>query len=493
MRKRVAVVGVNQETCSFNCVGTTLEDFKETYFKEGENVVNVPRGELVIGGFASAIKKEGHSLVGIVSTKAMSGGALTSKTFAELKRLVVKGIERVRGDVDAVFLALHGAMLAEDDLDTEGTILSEVRRLVGDGCFIGVTLDHHANVTRKMVEAADVMVGYETQPHHLPESGEKTAKVMLDIWNKGMNPQAALVKVPMLAPQDNFLTSDGPMRELFDLAREIERERGIVVASPFPTQPWLDAPDNGWGCLVYADSADQAREAAERLADKAWNLRESFWRSERLPLSELIAAVNAEPEGLVIVSDTGDAAFGGAPGDNMSVVAEILKHEPLGTALAPVVDRKAFEQAVERGVGNEATLEIGGEMSAGFSPKPSVTGVVKAISEPGELVAGDGRVFKTGGAALLESGALKLAVMARRDCSINHPALYERLGVDVGGVRMVVLKTGSNFQYFDKWRKRLLRADSPGATQSNLLAFDWKHMTRPIYPFDKIKDWRLKP
>ena len=159
-------------------------------------------------------------------------------------------------------------MAAENEPDPEGEFLSAVRQLVGPRCFIGTSMDHHANVTKKMVAAVDLMVGYETQPHNHPATGIKAARVMLDIWEKRRTPHAALVKVPMITPQDHFLTVAGPMKEWFDLAREIEKDPAVMVASPFPMQPWLDVPETGWSSLVYADSRDKAQACAEKLARK---------------------------------------------------------------------------------------------------------------------------------------------------------------------------------------------------------------------------------
>ena len=487
---KIAVAEISQETCSFNPVKTTLRDFEANYFKLGADVVNAARNDGVIGGFVSVMKPENCMLGGIVSAKAMPGGAISSETFAALKHMLLTGIEN-GGKFDAVFLALHGAMAAEDEPDTEGVIIGEVRKLVGKDCFIAISLDHHANVTRRMAAAADMMIGYETQPHELPASGVKTARVMIDVWRRKRTPHAALVKVPMLAPQDNFLTSGGPMKEWFDLAREIEKDPDVIAASTFPTQPWLDVPDNGWSCLVYADSAEKAQTCAEELAGKVWDLREKFWHSERLSLPEAIAAANAEPKGLVVISDTGDATFGGAPGDNMSIVAEMLKHDLRGEALVPVVDPSALVQALKAGIGRKTTLQIGGKMSAGFSPSLKITGLVKAVTEAGNLDLGDGINAKVGRSLLFECGNLKIAILEFRDYAINHPSLYHKLGLDVDKAQMVVLKTGSNFQYFKKYRSRLIRADSPGATQSDLTAFNWKHLTHPIYPFDNIKSWRI--
>jgi microcystin degradation protein MlrC len=488
MVKKIAVASIFQETCSFNSVKTTMEDFTNVYFKQGPDVVNVPANDWVTGGFVDVMKSRGVELEGIVALHDTAGGALSNATFAEIKEMLLSRLRKA-GRFDALFLALHGAMASEDEPDTEGVILSEVRELVGKECFLGVVLDHHANVTAKMVGAPDVMLAFETQPHDLPATGVKAARVMLDIWERSRTPHAALVKIPMLTPQDQFLTSGGPMKEWFDLAREIEKDPEVIVASTCPTQPWLDVPETGWSCLVYADRAEKAQACAERLARKAWDLRERFWLSARTSLAATIAAANTEARGLVVISDTGDSTYGGAPGDSTAIIAEMRKQGLNAPALIPVVDPAALEQAIQAGVGRTITLHLGGKMSPEFFATLEIEGVVRAIAGAAELDFGDGVTASGGRTVLFESGQMKIAILERRDRAINHPALYERLGVDVAGAKMVVLKTASNFQYFKKFQSRLIRADTPGATQSDLAAFHWRHISHPTYPFDAITEW----
>ena len=483
---KIAVGCIIQETCSFSPVKTTLRNFK---ISEGDEVVASADAGGVIGGFLGAMEHSDWGFKGTLNAQAMSGGSLSSSTLISLRKKLLKGLEKACG-ADAVFISLHGAMASEDEPDACGLILEDVRKLVGSRCFVAVELDHHANVTRRMVSAADVIAGYEKQPHDLAASGAKMARVMSDILKNGRKPHASLVKIPMIAPQDNFLTASGPMNEWFSLAREMEKDGEVIAASTFPTQPWLDAPDNGWSCLVYADSPEKARICAERLAAKAWRMRKEFWRSERLPLSETITEANSEPTGLVVISDTGDAVLGGAPGDNMSIAAEMLKHELKGTALVPVVAPDAFAKALNAGTGSKITLSLGGRMSAGFSPRIELSGTVRALAGAGSCKLDDGRTRPKGRSALFEHRNLKIAILELRDFSINHPSLYQGLGVDVAKAQMVVLKTGSNFQYFKEYQSRLIRADSPGPTQSDLTAFKWEKRSRPLYPFDGIKNWR---
>jgi len=296
--------------------------------------------------------------------------------------------------------------------------------------------------------------------------------------------------VPMMTPQDHFLTAERPMKDWFDLAREIEKDPAVILASTCPTQPWLDVPEYGWSCLVYADSGKSAQAYAEKLAQKAWDLREEFWRSERLSVSETVAAANAAPKGLVVISDTGDSVWGGSPGDSTALMTEMLKQGLKGPALVPIIDAAAMEQALKAGPGRKVTLQVGGRLSAEYSPPLKVSGLVGPISEPAETDFGNGIVSKGKRVVLLDAGHLKLAILEGRDNAINHPLMYQRLGLDVGQARMVVLKTASNFQYFRTYQSRLIRSDSPGATQSDLTAFRWKHVPRPMYPLDSMKAWR---
>ena len=68
--------------------------------------------------------------------------------------------------------------------------------------------------------------------------------------------------------------------------------------------------------------------------------------------------------------------------------------------------------------------------------------------------------------------------------------LIEKLPIE--DAKIVVLKTGSNFQYFEPWRKGLIRVDSPGATQSNLKDFTWRRLPRPIFPLDEMSAWKAE-
>jgi microcystin degradation protein MlrC len=239
-------------------------------------------------------------------------------------------------------------------------------------------------------------------------------------------------------------------------------------------QPWLDVKEGGWTAVVYTDNdAELAQSLADELANKAWEMREQFWVMDLTPPGDAVREA-VEGEGLVILSDTGDSVYGGAPGDSTCLLVEMVKQKITCTALVPIVDPEAVDIAIKTGIGNQVTLAVGGKWDHVFSQPAEITGQVTAISLGFQAWLQDRGFSDLGRTALIEVEGVKLVL----------------LGLDVNEAQMVVVKTASNFQFFAPWRKQMIRVDSPGTTQSNLHAFEWKYLPRPIYPLDELAEWK---
>jgi microcystin degradation protein MlrC len=149
-----------------------------------------------------------------------------------------------------------------------------------------------------------------------------------------------------------------------------------------------------------------------------------------------------------------------------------------------MVDPIALQVVVAAGVGNRVTIELGGRIDKEFCKPITVTSDVAAISKGLTVDLHDRGVCDLRETALVKVGAVCIALLGHRSFAINHPVLYTHLGVDMADVKIVAVKTASNFQFFSRWRKGLIRVDTPGTTQSNLAAFHWTRIPHPIYPFD---------
>jgi microcystin degradation protein MlrC len=505
---KIALAELVQETDTFSAITTSVVEFQNYEIFRGNDVVAKSRGVGPLGGFLAVAEQQddfdSQEFVSSVRAWAGAGGTILDETFQEFADEIVAGISNA-GNLDAVFLSLHGAAAAESTDDVEGYVLEHVRHAVsnrgarndkttGPDIPIVVSLDHHANITERMVAAADVLVGHETQPHDPLATGVKAAGILFSILKGNITPTIAWQKIPMITPQDQFLTAAGPMKEWFDKAREFEQLDNVIDVSPYPMQPWLDVEESGWSVVVHTNNDhDLAVRIANEMADWAWTNRERFRVSERVAVVDAIQQATDAEDGLIILSDTGDSVFGGAPGNSVHILnallknSETLNHDRL--FLVPIIDTVALDIVFARGLGNNVQVEVGSRIE-GLEDLVSVDGEVVSISSGYNADIGERGKCELGRTAVIAVGAVRLVLLEERSFAINHPVLYEHHGIDVARAKAVVVKTASNFQFFAAWRKQLIRVDSPGATQSDLVALPWKKLRRPIWPFDESMEWQ---
>ena len=488
---RIAAAEIGQETDTFSPLDTTLELFESHGLFYGDEIVEMVKGEGMIGAFLDQLDKEPDEieLFPIIRAWAGAGGWITNETLKHFETCLLEGLEKAL-PLDGFFFAQHGAASAHTDDDVEGYLLEVARRVLGPDVPIVMPLDHHANITKRMVEHSDLIVGHRTQPHDPYDTGRIAAELSLPVFRGDVSPVPGFRKIPMITQQDQFLTSSGPMKQWFDSARSFESHEGVLAASPFPMQPWLDVKEGGWTSLVYTDGdPDHAQQLADDLANQAWSMREQFWLSERLPRENAVAEAIREEEGLIILSDTGDSVYGGAPGDSTHILEALLAADLKEIALVPMLDPEAQAAAAAAGIGAEVTLSVGGKLDNTFSAPVEVSGKVAGLSKGLEVWVELRGYSDMGPTALIEVGNVRIVLQARRSSAVNQPILYTHLGLDIADAKMVVLKTASNFQFFDRWTRRMIRVDSPGMTQSNLKDFKWRFLPRPIHPLDDLPEW----
>jgi microcystin degradation protein MlrC len=334
-------------------------------------------------------------------------------------------------------------------------------------------------------------VAHRTQPHDPFDTGILAGRLLFAQLQGTIKPTMAWRKIPMITHQEQFLTSQGPMKAWFDLAREMETRPGVVSASTFPMQPWLDVPEGGWAASVVTnDDLPLAQALAAELADQAWALREQFCQQESISPEAAIHRALAAERGLVILSDTGDSVFGGAAGDSTTILREMLRQQITQVAMLTVVDPEVVDIAISAGEGSEITVMLGGKLDTNFGQPMEITATVAGI--------GGGRIetqvitlesFDMGRAVLLKAGSIMIVVSEECGVGANHPMVFRHFGVEPAEAKMLVVKTASNWQYYRDMTSEVIRVDTPGATMSALQDFTWQLLPRPIFPLDDLPAW----
>jgi microcystin degradation protein MlrC len=491
---RIGLIQVMQETCSFNPTPTTLGDFASFGILRGADVLERSDTAGPIAGYLEGVRMSGCAVdtVAIVRGTAQSGGRLTREAFDHFDTVIRDGLADA-GDLDGVVMLLHGAASADGIDDVEGALLATARSVIGPDVPLALMLDHHANVTRAIVEHADVLMGFRTQPHDQFETARDLTRLAIRLAAAEISPTTAWRKLRMLTHQEQYLTARGPMKVLFDRAREIEGDPRVLTVSPFPMQCWLDADEAGWAVVVVTDDDPAlADQLADELADLAWSMRDDFQVTESVSVDEAVrlADTGAHLTGPTLLSDTGDSVLGGSGGDSTVILEAILRLGIEGRALVPMIDPVSAVELTAAGVGATVTLAIGGRSTPLFHPL-EVTGVVRAVGD-GLADADDlpqGRI-NMGRCAAFDVGPVTLLVTEFAGAAGIHPASYRHLGVEPGDHRMIVMKTASNFQYMAQLTTTFIRVATPGPTQSDLATLPWERAPRPIFPLDPTPSWR---
>lgn len=492
---RIALIHVAQETNDFNPQPTTLRDYEAFGLHEGAAITERSADLAWIAGHFQAVSDSGLPVetVPIIFAHTVPGGRITAAAHDHFLRRIRAGLEAA-GPLDGLDLQLHGACAAEGVDDVEGAQATLCREILRAGPPIVLALDHHANVTRAMVEAATAIVGHRTQPHDPFDTARIGTMLLLRLIEERIQPAMAWRKIPLISHQEQFLTDRGPMKVWFDRARAMEADPRVLQAAPFPMQPWLDVAEGGWACTVVTNGDRAlAEHLADNLADLAWSLRDAFQIREAVPVDEAVRAADAAPAGIVVLSDTGDTVFGGAAGDSNLILEAMLRLQIQGTALVPMVAPAAVARLAAAGEGASVTLPLGGDVATSMFQPLEVTGVVRHI--------GGGRVrlegyqsgeVDMGRTVIFEVGPVTMLITELRGVAGNLPDVYRACGVEPRGYKMAVLKTASNFQFFASLTSRVIRVDTRGPGQSDVHTLPWRRLPRPVYPLDRVTDRRVE-
>jgi len=488
---RVAVAEFKQETNSFVPFTTTVKTFEDQYLHRGADMLTAfGDARLEVPGALDAFREEGVDVVPLLATMAMASGTVERKSFDILMDEILDRL-RAAGPVDGVFLALHGAMIIEDEPDAEAEIVRRVRAVV-PGKPITVSLDLHGHITAAMLQPDVAYIGYREFPHiDMYETGYRCAKLLVD-WMRGrVKPVMALSKRHMLFSPDAARTTAPPLSDIVAEGRAMEARGDVLHVSLFPVQPWIDTPDLGFAALVCGEDPAKAQAAAGRLVQMAWDRRAEF-EPELTPLADVIRIGLSEP-GLTVVSDSGDTPSGGAAADSTAVLAALLHagaDRAARISICTICDAEAAGEAARVGVGKTVTLKVGHKRS-GLGDPLTVTGKVKLISDGTYILEGlgaHGMLGEMGLTVVLEIGSIRLNLRSiphfEWDLGIHHS-----VGLNPAEAALVFVRSPSHFRVsYTPIAARIFLADTPGPTCANMRRIPFTKVTRPLYPLDLVND-----
>ncbi len=487
---RILIGGLWHETNTFSPIPTDLDDFRRFQLVEGDALLTAFAGtNTEIGGMLPEAAALGFELVPTIHAGAVPSGLVTRAALDYIVDRLVAGAGR--GPIDGVLLVLHGAMVAEGIDEADAWVAERVRAAVGPDCPIVATFDSHANLTARLVEATDILVGYDTLPHvDMGDRGREAARLLGRLLAGEARPAVFFAKVPLLSVPQKQATTESPMGDVSALRAEIERDKAIWTCSAVMGFPYSDVPHLGMAALAYGE-AKAAAAAVERLAAKIWSLRREFLPS-LVPVERAAALAVEANAGPVVLVEPADNVGGGAPGDGTHVLRALLDR---GADAGAVVlwDPGAASRAAAIGVGGRFRGEVGGRTIPLHGAPATVDGTV-AFAGPvryrRDKTYMHGQEIDLGLCAVVTIGGLKIVLTSERAMPFDTMH-WREVGIDPERERLVTMKCGS------MWAGILgdvaadhHYVDTGGITTSNLERMPFTRLDRPVFPLVRDLEWQ---
>ncbi len=494
---KLVVAQMMHETNTFSPVPTPLKRFA---FAGGEAP---PEGEAALAamagadsgltGFLDIVQPTGAQIVVPVAGHAWPSGPVEDAAYEHMAGRIVAA---VRAGCDGVLLDLHGAMVTQSLEDGEGELLRRIRS-VAPGVPIGVALDMHTNLYDAMGEHSSVMAGYQTYPHiDTRATGQRAARALLAQLQGRATPTMAWGRAPMLPHVMRKGTADSPNREIQARCQQMEAE-GALCASVFVGFPNADIHDAGLSAVVVTNNDTAlARRWRDELLAMAWAARSQFvYRPEPLAqsMAQALALAADKPAGAgpVVLLDHCDNCASGGSMDTMTVLGAMLDAGMQDAAAFAIFDPHAVQALIATGVGQEATLALGGKLDMpgiGLTGQPrTLTGTVRRITDGryrnvGPM--GTGGLMDMGPTVVWQVGGVQVVVISKH-VEPHDVAALESVGIAPQRLRCLMLKSRIH------WRAGLrplahavVECNGTGVCTSDYSALPFKRLRRPIYPLD---------
>ena len=479
---KILIAGFQHETNTFAPSKADWDAFVQgggmPGMTHGSDILDFRGINIPVGGFLDAMHGGSHQIMPVVWTAACPSAQVTEDAF---ERIAVKIVEAASElNPDAVYLDIHGAMVAEHVDDGEGELLRRIRQVVGPKVPVVGSLDLHANVTELMLQQADALVAYRTYPHvDMAETGERAAFLLRQFMEGGNRLFLAWKRIPFLMPLHGQCTEMDPAKGTYEHLGSLEQ--GSVTSLSFtPGFPAADFPECGGVVWGYGSDEAVVGDAVDSLTNYV-NEREVDWWIDIYKPDEAVKEAMRRSQGAnrpVVIADTQDNPGAGGNSNTTGMLRALVANHVQDAAIGVLFDPDAAEAAHKTGVGKTITLGLGGEPALGDQPFEG-SFIIEHLSEGNLTVKGPmmrGAKISLGPTACLRIGGVRVVVGSSKVQMLDRE-LYRVAGVEPEQMKILVNKSSVHFRAdFTPIAHSILVAEAPGPMVADPINLPWKRL-----------------
>jgi microcystin degradation protein MlrC len=486
MTMRLAIGGFMHESHSFAPQPTTFPDFMQPggfpRLQRGAGLIDAVRHTSVpIAGAIAAAETVGATLVPLCWCFANPAGPIADDAFERICAMLIDELAKAldAGNLDGVYLDLHGAAVAVSFPDAEGELLRRVRALIGDRPLT-ISLDPHANLTARMVALSDAVVPFRTYPHiDMKAAGAQAMRLLFERIARGRPWARAFRQLDFWLPLGSQCTMLQPMGGVMTARAELARHNSVAELAFCFGFPFADFPDCGAAIAAFADTQEAADATADAFAAHVAE-QEADFVQDTLPAVEAVAAAKRIAAGArrpVVLADTQDNPGGGGHGDTTGLLAELVRQEAVGAVVCLINDAESAAACYRAGEGSEVSLSLGGKSNG--LPLVCKAQVEKLTDGTFTFTGpmGKGNPADLGRCALVSvPPGIHVMIVSRKVQALDQ-AILRHVGVEPAQAPILALKSSVHFRAdFAPIAERIIVAIAPGPVVADPATLPFKHV-----------------
>jgi microcystin degradation protein MlrC len=413
----------------------------------GQKAFDAVKGaNLALAGFADEAQAMGHTPVPLLWAAASASAALTDEAFERLAGVLLDEL-KAAGPVDAIYLALQGAMAYESAPDGEAELLRRVRAAIGPDVPIVVTVDRRANISPSLASLLQgLLPGRTFDGSDAAETGRRAARLTGRVLTK----PAHVVAYPVPAGPRHvagLFSNDG-----------VPPLTSIGFAAGYP-----GAPGEQGGPALVASGADPSELSRVLATLAAATTAEASAVTPASTADEAVAKAQRR-RGPVILADVCDSPAFGGTADGMTLLKSLLRQGAAGV-LGLVCDPHVATTAHRMGEGAEITVCLGAKHGIAGESSLDETFRVERLSDGKVVCEGPlwrGARLDLSPMASLRIGEMRVVVCGKKLDAADR-AIFRAVGIDVDAEPLLALKSAVDFRAdFLRSDKTVIRVAGPG-------------------------------
>jgi microcystin degradation protein MlrC len=400
--------------------------------------------------------------------------------------------------IDGVLLSLHGSFYSKGDDDIDGTVLRQVRTVVGPTCTVLAVCDQHSNISQRMVDAASGIFIERTYPHvDMAERARAAVELLARTMRGEVVPVMAWCPVPLLWSAPRMITSQAPAQNYVRRLLHLDTQPSILGSSVGVGYQWQDSPVVGASALVIADrSHELAQNSANELGKYLWDHRND-WQAPNVSTEVGLHRGQKMGRFPIILADQSDNPGGGAASDSTEVMRHFQEKALQPAAVLYIWDPESVQLAHDAGVGATCCLDVGGKSHSTIGP-PVRFPRAKILALADGKFKYDGPMYQdkwedVGDCAHIEQDGLHIVLVSAQKQPIDL-ALCRLLELDCAQLKYICVKSTGHFRSgFGPIAGSIHNIDAQGIVSQDWSKVGYTRGPQDLYPLNTRAMLLTKP